>query len=226
MNPPKSLKEFKAQQKEKRKLSKPIENLISDLKFNPAKFLSDYKNVLTTYLSKENQELKNLQEENLITLFIEACEENPEIKNIYKDFMTLASKGFLTLNKNKETFLFELARRNNLNLFLETILNLEDLNLLNDELLSVKNINSEICFSSIIHQIYTTNEKNFLLKKNYNNLLQKVFKLIYEKYKVFDSLPLIDKFNVFNFYTNIKLSEKSLNNLSKEGILKDFDVIF
>ena len=113
MNPPKSLKEFKAQQKEKRKsLSKPIENLISDLKFNPAKFLSDYKNVLTTYLSKENQELKNLQEENLITLFIEACEENPEIKNIYKDFMTLASKGFLTLNKNKETFLFELARRN------------------------------------------------------------------------------------------------------------------
>ena len=41
MNPPKSLKEFKAQQKEKRKsLSKPIENLISDLKFNPAKFLS------------------------------------------------------------------------------------------------------------------------------------------------------------------------------------------
>ena len=227
MNPPKSLKEFKAQQKEKRKsLSKPIENLISDLKFNPAKFLSDYKNVLTTYLSKENQELKNLQEENLITLFIEACEENPEIKNIYKDFMTLASKGFLTLNKNKETFLFELARRNNLNLFLETILNLEDLNLLNDELLSVKNINSEICFSSIIHQIYTTNEKNFLLKKNYNNLLQKVFKLIYEKYKVFDSLSLIDKFNVFNFYTNIKLSEKSLNNLSKEDILKDFDIIF
>ena len=61
MNPPKSLKELKAQQKEKRKsLSKQIENLISDLKFTPAKFLSDYKNVLTKYLSKENQELKNL----------------------------------------------------------------------------------------------------------------------------------------------------------------------
>ena len=100
MNPPNSLKEFKAQQKEKRKSqSNLIENLISDLKFNPAKFLSDYKNVLTTYLSKENQELKNLQEENLITLFIEACEENPEIRNIYKDFMALASKGFFTLNK-------------------------------------------------------------------------------------------------------------------------------
>ena len=54
MNPTKSLKEFKAQQKEKRKsMSKLIENLISDLKFNPSKFLSEYKNVLSTYLSKK-----------------------------------------------------------------------------------------------------------------------------------------------------------------------------
>ena len=227
MNPPKSLKEFKAQQKEKRKsVSKPMENLISDLKFNPVKFLSDYKSVLSTYLSKENRELKNLQEENLITIFIETCEENPEIKNEYKDFMNLTSKGFLTLNKNKETFLFELSRRNNLNIFLETILNLENLNLLNEELLSVQNINSETCFSSIIKQICSTDGKNDLLKKSYNNLLQKVFKLIFEKYKVFATLNPLDKFNVFNFYTNIKLSEKSLNNLTKDDILKDFDAIF
>ena len=227
MNPPKSFKEFKAQQKEKRKsMSKPIENLISDLKFNQAKFLSNYKKVLSSYLSNENHELKNLQEENLITIFIETCEENPEIKNEYNDFMNLTSKGFLTLNKNKETFLFELSRRNNLNLFLETILNLENLNLLNEELLSVQNINSETCFISIIKQICSTDGKNELLKKSYNNLLQKVFKLLFEKYKVFANLNPLDKFNVFNFYTNIKLSEKSLNNLSKDDILKDFDAIF
>ena len=50
------------------------------------------------------------------------------MKNEYNDFMKLAAKGFLTVNKNNETFLFELSRRNNLKLFFETIFNLHELN--------------------------------------------------------------------------------------------------
>ena len=227
MNAPKSFREFKAQQKAKKNLiSKvPIDKLIWDLKFNPNEFLSNYKNELPIIISKSTQ-LKNIQEENLITLFINACETNPELKNDYKDFMLLASKGFLTLNKNKETFLFELSRRNNLKLFLQTIINLDNLNLLNDELLGVENINSENCFSYIIKLISTTANENFMLKKEYNNLIEKVLKLIFEKYKVFNSLALLDKFNVFNYFMKIKIAEKNLKDLTKDDALKDFDIIF
>lgn len=228
MSAQKTFREFIAKQKAKKKLlSKPaLEKLITDLKFNPSQFLSDYKNVLPIILSEEIPELKNMQEENLITIFIDTCETNPEIKNIYNEFMKLASKGFLTLNKNKETFLFELSRRNNLKLFLETILNLDNLNLLSDELLSVENINSENCFNYIIKGINTIDNKNFMCKKDYSNLIEKVFKLIFEKYKVFNDLNPLDKFNVFNYFTKISIAEKNLNNLSKEDILKDFDIIF
>ena len=116
MSTQETFREFITKQKAKKKLlsKPPLEKLISDLKFNPSQFLSDYKNVLSIILSDEYPELKNMQEENLITIFIDSCETNPEIKNIYNEFMKLASKGFLTLNKNKETFLFELSRRNNL----------------------------------------------------------------------------------------------------------------
>ena len=227
MNAPKSFKEFKAQQKAKKNLiSKvPIDKLIWDLKLNPNEFLSNYKNELPIIISKSTQ-LKNFQDENLITLFINECETNPDLKNDYKDFMQLASKGFLTLNKNKETFLFELSRRNNLKLFLETIINLDNLNLLNDELLVAENINSENCFSYIIKLISTTANENFMLKKEYNNLIEKVLKLIFEKYKVFNNLAPLEKFNVFNYFMKIKIAEKNLKDLTKDDALKDFDIIF
>ena len=228
MKAPKNFREFLAQQKakNKNKSKSPIEELISDLKFNSTKFLSEYKKVLTIITTKENSELKNFRDENLITLFIDTCETNPEIKNEYNNFMNLASKGFLTVNKNNETFLFELARRNNLKLFFETILNLEDLNLLNDELLLVQNNNSDNCFSSLIQQLNSTNNQNYLNKKNYNELFEKVLKLIMEKYKLFDNAKPLDKFNIFNYFTKIKLADKCLTNLSKDDILKDFDIIF
>ena len=156
MKAPKNFREFLAQQKakNKNKSKSPIEELISDLKFSSTKFLSEYKKVLTIITTKENSELKNFRDENLITLFIDTCETNPEIKNEYNNFMNLASKGFLTVNKNNETFLFELARRNNLKLFFETILNLYNLNLLTDELLLVENINYLIMLSLWINLIY------------------------------------------------------------------------
>ena len=225
---PKNFREFLSRQKAKKKMksTSPIDQLISELKFNPSKFLSEYKTVLPAITSEENPELKNFQDENLITLYIDACETNPEIKNDYNDFMKLASKGFLTLNKNKETFLFELSKRNNLKLFFETILNLHDLNLLNDELLLMQNNNPENCFSSFIKEINTINNQNNMRKKSYINLIEKVLKLIMEKYKLFDKLKPLDKFNVFNYFTKIKISDKCLTNLSKDDILKDFDIIF
>ena len=228
MSEPKNFREFLAQQKakNKNKSKSPIEELISDLKFNPTKFLSDYKKVLQNITSKENPELKNIQDENLITLFIDTCETNPEMKKEYNNFMNLASKGFLTLNKNHETFLFELARRNNLKLFFETILNLNDLNLLNDELLLVQNNKSDNCFSNLIQELNSTNGQNSMNKKNYNELIEKVLKLIMEKYKLFDNAKPLDKFNIFNYFTKIKLADKCLTNLSKDDILKDFDIIF
>jgi len=166
MNAPKNFREFMAQQKAKKKqISKsPIEKLISDLKLNPDLFIQNYKKDLEEILSKENPQLKNLQEENLITVFIDQSEINPDLKKHYNDFMTLAKKGFLTTNKNKETFLLEISKRNNLKLFLETILNLDNLNLLSEELLSAKNVNSENCFNYIIQSIKTTNEKQLLMK--------------------------------------------------------------
>lgn len=107
MNAPKNFREFIAQQKAKKKKVKaksPIEKLIFDLKLNPEEFVQNYKKVLEEILSKENPELKNLKEENLITIFIDECQINPELKTYYNDFMTLCKKGFLTLNKNKENF--------------------------------------------------------------------------------------------------------------------------
>ena len=228
MSAQKDFKGFIAQQKAKKEsLSEsPLEKLISDLKYNPSKFLSEYKNALPKILSMEKPELKNMQEENLITVFIDASETYPEIKNIYNEFMKLVSKGFFTVNRNKETFLFELCRRNNIKLFLETILNLENLKLLSDELLSVENINSENCFTYIIKGIKTIDNKNHVMKKACDDLLKKVFKLILENYKILDNFKPLDKFNVFNYYTTISIAERSLNNLSKEDILKDFDIIF
>ena len=228
MSAPKNFKEFMAQQKAKKKqISKsPIEKLINELKTSPDKFISNYEKDLSIILSQENHQLNNLQDENLITLFIDSCQTNPDLKNNYNNFMKLAEKGFLTINKNKETFLFELSRRNNLKLFFETILNLYNLNLLTDELLLVENINSENCFSSIIKSISTTVNKIMFEKKEYNDLIEKVFKLLLEKFKIFDGLPPLDKFNVFNYFTKIKISEKVLNTITKEDILKDLDIIF
>ena len=42
----------------------------------------------------------------------------------------------------------------------------------------------------------------------------------------FNTLNPLDKFNAFNYFTKITIGERSLNNLSKEDILKDFDIIF
>ena len=228
MNPPKNFKEFLAQQKAnaKKKSSSPIEQLISDLKLNPSKFISEYQTILPKITSKENPELKNFHDENLITLFIDEYQINLKMNNEYNTFMKLAAKGFFTLNKNKETFLFELARRNNLRVFFETILNLHDLNLLNDELLLVQNNNSENCFSYFLNQINSVISKNIMMKKDYNNLIEKALKIIMEKYKFFDTLKPLDKFNIFNYFTKIKISDESLANLSKDDILKDFDIIF
>jgi len=229
MNAPKNFREFMAQQKaKKKKISKsPIEKLISDLKLNPDQFIQNYKKDLEEILSKENPQLKNLQEENLITIFIDQCEINPELKKHYNDFMTLAKKGFLTTNKNKETFLIELSKRNNLKLFLETILNLDNLNLLSEELLSAQNINSENCFNYIIQSIKTTNEKQFLMKnKECFDLIKKVLNLIFQKYNTFNVLTPSQIFNIFNIDSKIKLSERSLQTLSNEDILNDFDIIF
>ena len=228
MKAPKSLKEFKAEQKAKKNLisKSPIEKLISDLKFNQKEFLSNYKNELPIIISKSNSQLKNLQEENLISLFINSCETNPDLNNIYNDFMQLASKGFLTINKNKETFLFELSRRNNLKLFLETIINLNNLHLLNDELLCAENINSENCFSIIIQSINTTANKQSMLKKEYNNLIEEVLKLMFDKYKVFNKLSPLEKFNAFNYFMKIKIAENNVKNVTKDDVLKDFEIIF
>lgn len=141
--------------------------------------------------------------------------------------MNLCSKGFLTMNKRNETFLFELSRRNNLKLFLETIINLNNLNLLTDELILCKNIDSENCFTNIIKWISTANNKKIMVKKEYNDLLEKVLKLIFEKNKIFfNELSDMDKFNFFNYFTKIKISEKSLKDLSIDDIIKDFNIIF
>jgi len=229
MNAPKNFREFMAQQKAKKKqISKsPIEKLISDLKLNPDLFIQNYKKDLEEILSKENPQLKNLQEENLITVFIDQSEINPDLKKHYNDFMALAKKGFLTTNKNKETFLLEISKRNNLKLFLETILNLDNLNLLSEELLSAKNVNSENCFNYIIQSIKTTNEKQLLMKnKECFDLIKKVLNLIFEKYNTFNVLTQSQIFNIFNIDSKIKLSERSLQTLSKEDILNDFEIIF
>lgn len=161
MDAPKSFREFKARQKAKMKL-KPkstIDKLILDLKSNPDQFLLDYKKELPIITSQEYPELKNLHEENLITLFIDTCQTNPDINNIYNEFMNLSSKGFLTINKRNETFLFELSRRDNLKLFLETLIKLDNLKLLTNELLLCKNNDSENCFNIILKSINTTNNK-------------------------------------------------------------------
>ena len=148
-NIPKSIQLFKFIAKNRRKK---IPNKIIQLFYdNPEKFFSSFKIVLANKSLYDNcgNSIFALYFDVLISAKIEVEIYEKNFEKFFKEF----GKELTNQDYALETSLHKLAKLRNKNLFFKICKKLYDIGVLNEELLSIKNVDSKSCYDFIIDDI-------------------------------------------------------------------------